>query len=151
MDDIRSHLAPHMFCSSVIEKEKPKGRFALDEKYRVCDETNLLDGRSLCGLIVSCKTKMVDDKLCTLDHKTRCDEDLYHNQYLCLTRAPRYHKEMMAILKEGGHILCPEVPEIPEIPEIPEVDMTNAGTTETPPPSTSKEMLTVVSNKMGIL
>ena len=34
----------------------------------------------------------------------------------------------MAILKEGGHIPCLKVPEISEI------DMTDAGTTETPPP-----------------
>ena len=117
LDDVRPHLAPHMFCTSIIEKKKPKGRFTLDRKYRVLGETHPLDGRSLCRLIVSFKTKMFDDKLCILGHKTRCDEDLYHNQYLYLTHAARYHKEMMAILKEGGHIPCPEVPGIPEIPE----------------------------------
>ena len=59
-----------------------------------------------------------------------------------MTHAPRYHKEMMAILKKGGHIPCPDVHE---------VDMTDAATTDTPPPTTSKDKVSVVANKMAII
>ena len=55
-----------------------------------------------------------------------------------MTHADRYHKEVMVILKEGGYIPNPEV------------DITYATTTDTPPPTTSKDKASVFANKKAI-
>ena len=120
-DNIRTHLAPHMFCTAIIQKDEKEGRFHVD-----CDITHQLHGCSLCGPMVSSKRKMEEGKLFTLGHETRTDINLYYNKYLCPEHASRYHKQMMKFLEDGNH----------------EVTTTDAGMTLTP-----KESLSVVGEE----
>ena len=71
LDDVRPHLVPHMFCTSIIKTYNPKERFTLDGKYRVFgdEKTHSLAGNLLCGLMTNFETKFFYDSLCILGHK----------------------------------------------------------------------------------